>query len=511
MAEFLEGLLVSSVSGAIIAALFFLVKPFVKNKISHNGQYFSWYLVFVRMLLPYSLGGIFIGNLLAFPQNQPMQSSVTLAASGNPSATTSAAISSVQTVGQQQTSIFVQAAHNGGLFMNNWSSLLFILWLLGLIVMFGINMVVYIGYGRRIHSSRKQIDDIEILALLKECSGKLKLARLLPVYVSPCTDTPMLCGLFRCAIVLPDRSFTPEQFRHAFMHELVHYRRHDNLLKWLAVLAVSANWFNPVIYFAAREAGRQCELACDEAVTVSFSRDERISYGKTLLAVASKSDHRPFTLSATMGEDKRNLKERLEVLARGKGGGRKTVFFTVALFSIAAIITTVTLMVSCAKTPSSSASKNSVNSSSSVETGSKKTDNSSSSVDITDSTIDSSTDPDVAPQIINTISDDWKARYSDIIISNEWISAKVEEDIRYITLAGALKSDPRQGVVEVVTTNRDGTAVKSDQRFICPSKSGALTVAAIGAKDTTMTLHDADGHSWNFHIFNGFDPQTPVD
>jgi len=466
----------------------------------------------------------------------------------------------------------------------------------------------------------------------------------MPIYVSPCTDTPMLNGLFRCSIVLPDRSFTPEQLRHAFKHELTHYRRHDNLLKWLTVFAMSVNWFNPVIYFAARETERQCELACDEAVTVDFSRDERIRYGKTLLAVASKSDHRPFALSTTMSEDKRNLKERLEVLAKAKGGGKKRLVFSVALFSMAAVITTVTLMVSCAKKPVSSvqtSTSDSTNTSSSGNSSGlsvtssdtpsvsyldnfisyaqnhsfKTLDNSSISwfiqlpnsfsgtingfdigsfledrnalskqngfdfsgysgkvltvyacdgekrqpgnselteVDggpdtvciiglydggkmvgfwshsysdkdddfsilstylnyVPSSSVSSSANPNYDAQIINTVSNTWKIKYSDISITNEWLSAEVEEDIRYIVLAGALKSNPQQGAVEVVTTHRDGTAVKSDQQFLCPSKNGALTVAAIGAKDTTMTLHDADGHSWNFHIFNGFDPQTPVD
>lgn len=649
MAEFLESLLVSSISGTLLATLLFLAKPFVKDKISHRSQYFSWYLVFLRMLLPFSFGGLFIGNLISSMGNQAMQSATNPVPAGNPSTMASAVASSAGNVdagsamSQAQTGGIAQAVHNSGFLLNNWSFLLFMLWMLGVFVLFGINLAGYMGYGRRIRSSRRQVEGTEIIALLKECSIKLRLPRPLPVYVSSCTDTPVLAGLFRCSIVLPDRNFSPEQLRHAFAHELAHYRRHDNLLKWVSVLAVCVNWFNPVIYFAVREARRQCELACDEAATAGFSREERISYGKTLLGVASGSSH-PFALSATMSEDKRNLKERLEVLAKDKNRGKKMAVLSVSLFSIAAILTAVTLMVSCATSPVSSAqasTSNLANTSGSENSsglslassntpsesyldnfisytqnhGFKTLTNSSiawfiqlpnnfsgaiNGYDIGSFLEDRNTlskqngldfsgyagkvltvyacdgekrqpgdseptevgggpntvcivglydgekmvgfwshtssdkdddfsilsnylnyvprspagyisNPNYSAQIINTVSSAWKTKYNDISITNEWLSAVVEGDIRYVALAGALKSDPRQGVVEVVTTHRDGTTVKSDQRFLCPRKDGVLTITEIGAKDTTMGLRDADGHSWNFHIDNGFDPQTPVD
>ena len=153
MNEFLEGLLIASVSGAALAALLFLAKPFVKNKISHKSQYFCWYLVFIRMLLPFSFGGLFIGTL--FPtQNLSVQSPANPVPSGNPSIT-SAVASSAGNVGvgssvsQAQAGGIAQTVHSGGFFQNDWGLLLFALWLLGVFVLLGINLVGYMGYGRR--------------------------------------------------------------------------------------------------------------------------------------------------------------------------------------------------------------------------------------------------------------------------------------------------------------------------------------------------------------------------
>jgi len=345
MAEFLRGLIVSSASGAVIAILLFLAKPFIKSRISQRSQYFSWYLVFIRMLLPFTIGGFFVVNLIPSTQNQAVQTPASSISQGILSAASSAVASSAGITSIPQSAGFSQAAHSGFVFVDNWYPFILAFWLLGMLAMLGVNIAGYIGFAWRIKAARIDVENEEALALLKACSEKYNLARTLPLYLSSCCDTPMLCGLFRCSIVIPDRNFTPDQLRHAFMHELAHYRRYDNLLKWVTVLAVSVNWFNPVVYFAAREVGRQCELSCDETVTAGFSREERISYGRTLLAVASRTDHKPFALSATMSEDKRNLKERLEILIKEKKINKRTFLFSVSALLVVTILMVLTLVI----------------------------------------------------------------------------------------------------------------------------------------------------------------------
>lgn len=356
MTEFLEGLFTSSVSGTIITALLFLTKPLVKNRISHKIQYFSWYLVFIRLLLPFSFSVFLFGNLIPFEDVRSVQSSVGTVMTGSLCSSSSDIVSQITSAGKSQFTGIAQMTHTGNFSQNDWSVLLFLLWILGALIMFMLNAAGYFGYCRRIRLSRKQANNMETLALLKECGAKLKLSRTPPVCISACTDTPMLIGLFKCCIVLPNMNFSPEQLRHALMHELVHYRRHDNLLKWISVLSVCVEWFNPAVYFAVREAGRQCELACDETVTDGYSRDECIRYGRTLLAVAAKSHRQSLALPATMSEDKRILKERLQVLTTTKSRGKKVVALSVFLCSIVVLITAITLMVSYAPKTASSKS-----------------------------------------------------------------------------------------------------------------------------------------------------------
>ena len=339
MVDFLKALLLSSASGTVIAILLFLLKPFLKNRISIKWQYYSWFLVFLRLLLPFTIGEGFIGKLIPAIQN-PV---VTAATSITPQ-TGANLTSTVSAVGSTVPAEVLKTINYGGLLIENLYPIVLSLWMLGMIMLLGINITGYLGYARRIKATRVPVTDKNTLELLNGCRKKLGLTGSLPLYVSSCTDTPMLCGLLRSSIIIPDRYFTSDQLRYIFLHELVHYRYRDNILKWVTVLTMSVHWFNPVVYLAVREISRQCELSCDETATSDFSKEERIDYGRTLLAVASKTEHRPFALSATMGEDKRNLKERLETLMKVKKINKRTLILSASVLAVVLVLTVLTIM-----------------------------------------------------------------------------------------------------------------------------------------------------------------------
>ncbi len=346
MVEILIKLLISTISGSLLAIMLFLVKPWIKDRVSQKIQYISWNLVLIRMLLPFAFGVFFIGSFIPIVQVQTSETPNHVITTNQVSLEKSETHTTFDTdtkPSQMSTNIDNEKKSLSGKIL-----LPFLLasWMLGVIIMFGLNITSYIGFSRKLKLNRRTINDNVALTIFQECCDKSGLIRPLLLYVSSCIDTPILCGIFKCYIVLPDRSFKPEQLRHAFQHELIHYRRHDNLLKWISVLAVSINWFNPLAYLTAKEAGRKCELSCDETVTASFTKDECIRYGQTLLAVASKADHKSFVLSATMSEDKRNLKERLEFIIKDKRKSRSTRIISILLLCIAIISIALTFIVS---------------------------------------------------------------------------------------------------------------------------------------------------------------------
>jgi beta-lactamase regulating signal transducer with metallopeptidase domain len=619
MTEFLRVLFVSSVSGTIIAILLFLIKPFIKDKISKKAQYYSWYLVFLRILLLFTISNSLFNKLVIIKQN-PFVSDLT---SSDFSPSAGKALELPSGTSNLTHSDFLL---NDNIFKIEYLYIaMFIIWLIGMLTLLYINIYGYIKYTRQINLNRIKVENSATLELLDDCRKKLNISRSLPLYVSSIIDTPMLCGIIKSAIIIPDRSFTQSQLKHAFLHELVHYKHRDNILKWVIVLANCIHWFNPFIYFAVRECSCLCELSCDEIATADFTRDERISYGRTLLNIASKTDVKPFALSASLNEDKQILKERLETLMVPKKSGKKVVILTFTLLLAIVMITVTTILFCGAGKPaqtiagsnklknqtlvyknenygflftlpenwkgykivmdewqgyaSSEQGEKLVTSGPIIKIRNPKWTSEKPMQDIPimvftqnqwtslqnneffvsaapilpsklgsnqkyvfalparynyaflpgyeevekilegnplkpfDNNVQSPENKDISkdinladgPSIINNVSDDLKTKYSDLNITNEWLSSLFENDERYIVLFGSLKDNNDQGFALVLQINKDCTVIKNENRFTTPNKNGAIKVIELGAKDTTMIVMDDKGIKWNFQIFNGFD------
>jgi len=96
----------------------------------------------------------------------------------------------------------------------------------------------------------------------------LALRRRVRVFESPRASVPMTWGVWRPVVLLPAGSaaWPAARLRSVLLHELAHIRRADLLSHWLARLVCVVYWFHPLAWLAARELGRDCERACDDAV-----------------------------------------------------------------------------------------------------------------------------------------------------------------------------------------------------------------------------------------------------
>jgi predicted nucleic acid-binding Zn-ribbon protein len=99
-------------------------------------------------------------------------------------------------------------------------------------------------------------------------------------------STPMTWGSLRPVILLPSRSrrWSEERRRIVLLHELVHIRRADWLVRLVARLVCSIYWLNPLVWVAARRLAVEQEIACDEEVVALGTRPS--SYASHLLAIA---------------------------------------------------------------------------------------------------------------------------------------------------------------------------------------------------------------------------------
>ena len=142
--------------------------------------------------------------------------------------------------------------------------------------------------------------------------------------------TPLLLGVLRPVIFLPDRDYSPAMLRGVLAHEMTHCRRGDVLFKWFAVLVSVLHWFNPVTILLRSELDRACELACDERLLRRMDAGEKQLYGDMLLTLAADRRMPRSVVATSFAVEKRNLKERLYQIMTYKKRGRAALCLALA-------------------------------------------------------------------------------------------------------------------------------------------------------------------------------------
>ena len=139
----------------------------------------------------------------------------------------------------------------------------------------------------------------------------------LPVYVTPELPSPCLCGVFRPAVyVTPAALADPDRLRHVLAHELTHYRHKDHWWALVRCACLCLYWFDPLVWWAAALSRQDCELACDAGAIRRLGEEERLSYGRTLVAMIAEGRTPLLQTATTMTGSKRRVKERVELIAR---------------------------------------------------------------------------------------------------------------------------------------------------------------------------------------------------
>ena len=139
----------------------------------------------------------------------------------------------------------------------------------------------------------------------------------LPVFVSDVLPSPCLCGTLRPAVyVTPHAAEDPDRLRHVLAHELTHYRHRDHWWALARCACLCVYWFDPLVWWAAALSRQDCELACDAGAIRRLGEEERLSYGRTLVAMIAQGRTPLLQTATTMTGSKRRVKERVELIAR---------------------------------------------------------------------------------------------------------------------------------------------------------------------------------------------------
>ena len=139
---------------------------------------------------------------------------------------------------------------------------------------------------RRVLRRATPLDTPDWTRPLVEAADRLGLAREPLLLSSDAVLMPIVCGVFRPAIVLPAdaREWSERRRRAVLCHELAHVRRFDLALTILSRIGCALYWFHPMFWAAARRLRLESERACDDMVLGVGTRPSE--YADHLLQIA---------------------------------------------------------------------------------------------------------------------------------------------------------------------------------------------------------------------------------
>lgn len=191
----------------------------------------------------------------------------------------------------------------------------FFVWLTGAVVS-GIGVIRdYIRTSHVIKRVSKKTLDGRIIGIYKSVCGLLSVRQSVDIYVSSHLKSPLLFGVLKPRMVIPEREFTDEELEMIMAHELVHYKHRD---LWIAIAAAAVrcvHWFNPCSYMLSAAIMETRELCCDETVLELIRPQDKKEYGRVIISVIEDGINGDLAYTTAMASPKKCIKKRLVKIA----------------------------------------------------------------------------------------------------------------------------------------------------------------------------------------------------
>lgn len=141
--------------------------------------------------------------------------------------------------------------------------------------------------------------------------------RNIPVYRSEYIYAPVLIGVRKKYLLLPEKHFEGEQREYIFRHEIKHLVYHHMLIKLLGLFLCCVYWYQPMIWLMKREMDRDIEAFCDRKAVQKLDDGERYLYTQTMLHCMTFAKDSPLLVSSGFGGTVGAMKERIRWIMKG--------------------------------------------------------------------------------------------------------------------------------------------------------------------------------------------------
>ncbi|KAA8785345.1 M56 family metallopeptidase [Paenibacillus amylolyticus] len=178
-----------------------------------------------------------------------------------------------------------------------------------------------------------------LLPIMKE---KLGIHQHVNLAYSPMLRSPVLVGLTKPTIYLPQAGTTYLNMSLVYHHELTHLKHKDLWIKALTLAVSALHWFNPLVHLLRQEIHTWSEFSCDEKVVQDMSIEDRKRYGETILNVTAGARSLPVQFCSSLSGEGKQLKRRLTMVFDVKKMKKKHWIITIASVCLIAVASTST-------------------------------------------------------------------------------------------------------------------------------------------------------------------------
>jgi len=155
-----------------------------------------------------------------------------------------------------------------GISFQMWATIGLYVWLAGVVFMFLYDIASWVILKRKL----KEAVNVEA-----------------NIYETKIIKTPFVVGIFSPKIYLPAYLTTQEQ-NFIILHEQIHIKRRDYIIKFVAYLILCLHWFNPLVWLAFLLMTQDMEMSCDERVLKKLGGGTKVKkdYSRVLLSLVTK-------------------------------------------------------------------------------------------------------------------------------------------------------------------------------------------------------------------------------
>jgi beta-lactamase regulating signal transducer with metallopeptidase domain len=320
MRGFLIALMECSVTMSVLALCFIALTPWLSKKYATKWLYYGWLVIVIGLIIPFRLHpdtplihkDLFVNTVAV--QQMEYNGSDMMEQSQNQADTQNFLGGNPRKVSDDQkpvSGIIWQILHSP------WYMWAGALWVFGAVLFIALHGIRHRRFLQMIRRWSQEVTNQQTLDILQSQKVGLGISKQVAIRTCSCVSSPMMIGIIKPVVLLPEENYSVSTLSLFFNHELVHLKRRDLWYKILVLVATAIHWFNPVVYLMAKAIAVQCEISCDMEVMKNAEMDKRQEYSEIILNVVKNNRRMQTVFSTNFYGGKKEMKNRIFLIMDG--------------------------------------------------------------------------------------------------------------------------------------------------------------------------------------------------